>query len=219
MRARYPGVEGFVGRDGLRLGSEAFGDGDPTILLLPSWTIIHSRFWKMQVPYLSRHYRVVTFDGPGNGRSDRTVDPDRYAVDSYVDDAVEILDVCGVERAVVVGLSRGAQYGLRHAALHRPGCAGLVMYRGGLALGLPAAGRERIEETFWQPYPQPPKGWDKYNLAYWHDHYREVSPRVLLRGGLRRAPLHQALRGHGGLGARDRARRSSRRTRGAHCSV
>ena len=75
MRARYPDVEGFVDREGLRIGYEVFGDGDPTILLLPTWTIIHSRFWKMQVPYLSRHYRVVTFDGPGNGRSDRTIDP------------------------------------------------------------------------------------------------------------------------------------------------
>ena len=173
MRARYPDVEGFVDHDGLRIGYEVFGDGEPTILLLPSWTIIHSRFWKMQVPYLSRHYRVVTFDGPGNGRSDRTVDPDRYAVDSYVDDAVEVLDVCGFEQAVVVGLSRGAQYGLRLAALHPTRVRGLVMIGAALPLGLPAAGRERIEETFWQPYPQPPKGWDKYNLAYWHDHYRD----------------------------------------------
>ncbi len=50
---------------------------------------------------------------------------------------------------------------------------GLVMIGPALPLGLPAAGRERTEETFWQPYPQPPKGWDKYNLAYWHDNYRD----------------------------------------------
>ncbi len=173
MRARYPDVEGFVDRDGLRIGYEVFGDGEPTILLLPTWTTIHSRFWKMQVPYLSRHYRVITIDGPGNGRSDRTVDPKRYAVASYVDDVVEVLDVCGVEQAVVVGLSRGAQYGLRLAALHPTRVRGLVMIGPALPLGLPAAGRERTEETFWQPYPQPPKGWDKYNLAYWHDHYRD----------------------------------------------
>ena len=49
MRARYPDVEGFVDRDGFRIGYEVFGDGEPTILLLPTWTIIHSRFWKMQV--------------------------------------------------------------------------------------------------------------------------------------------------------------------------
>ncbi len=42
-----------------------------TLLLLPPWSIVHSRFWKLQVPYLARHFRVITFDGRGNGRSDR----------------------------------------------------------------------------------------------------------------------------------------------------
>ena len=41
------------------------------MLLLPTWSIVHSRHWKMQVPYLARHCRVLTFDGRGNGRSDR----------------------------------------------------------------------------------------------------------------------------------------------------
>ena len=45
--------------------------GEPTVLLLPTWSIVHSRHWKMQIPYLARHCRVVTFDGRGNGRSDR----------------------------------------------------------------------------------------------------------------------------------------------------
>ena len=50
---------------------ERYGDGEPTVLFLPTWSIIHSRTWKTQVPYLSRHCRVVTFDGRGNGESDR----------------------------------------------------------------------------------------------------------------------------------------------------
>ena len=29
------------------------------------WSIVHSRFWKLQIPYLARHFRVVTFDGRG----------------------------------------------------------------------------------------------------------------------------------------------------------
>ena len=48
-----------------------FGEGEETLLLLPPWSIVHSRFWKAQVPYLARHFRVVTFDPRGNGRSDR----------------------------------------------------------------------------------------------------------------------------------------------------
>ena len=74
MRARYPDDEGFVENNGVKIGYEVFGSGTPTLLLLPTWTIIHSRFWKLQVPYLARHFRVITFDGPGNGRSDRPLD-------------------------------------------------------------------------------------------------------------------------------------------------
>ena len=70
-RARYPDDEGFVERDGVRLFYEVYGHGEPTVLLLPTWSIVHSRHWKMQIPYLARHCRVVAFDGRGNGRSDR----------------------------------------------------------------------------------------------------------------------------------------------------
>ena len=66
-RARYPDEEGYVERDGVRVFYEVYGSGEPTVLLLPTWSIIHSRQWKMQIPYLARHCRVVTFDGRGNG--------------------------------------------------------------------------------------------------------------------------------------------------------
>ena len=59
---------GVVDRDGVRLAYAVSGestDHPVTILLLPTWSIIPSRFWKAQVPYLARHYRVVTFDGRG----------------------------------------------------------------------------------------------------------------------------------------------------------
>ena len=72
-RARYPGVTGYVERDRVRVFYEVYGSGEPTILLLPTWSIVHSRLWKAQIPYLARHFRVVTFDGRGNGRSDRPV--------------------------------------------------------------------------------------------------------------------------------------------------
>jgi len=49
-RARYPDHEGFVSRDGVRISYEVYGQGDPTVLLLPTWSIIHSRHWKMQIP-------------------------------------------------------------------------------------------------------------------------------------------------------------------------
>ena len=70
-RARYPDESGYVERDGVKLYWEVYGSGEQTVFLLPTWSIIHSRHWKMQIPYLARHCRVLTFDGRGNGRSDR----------------------------------------------------------------------------------------------------------------------------------------------------
>src|SRR5215216_6797318 len=77
-RARYPDEEGFVERDGGRMFWERHGEGQPTVLLPPTWEIVHSRFWKAQIPYLARHTRVVTFDPRGNGRSDRPDGFDAY---------------------------------------------------------------------------------------------------------------------------------------------
>ena len=175
MRARCPDEAGFVVRDGVSLGYEVFGDGDPAVLLLPTWTIVHSRFWKLQVPYLARRHRVVTYDGPGNGRSDRITDPQRYTPESYAADAVAVLDRCGVDRAVVVGLSLGAAYGLRLATLHPERLRGLVLIGPSLPLAPPTPGREHIAERFHQPYPRHPQGWEKYNAAYWRDHYEDFA--------------------------------------------
>ena len=73
-RARYPDESGYVQRDGVRVYYEAYGTGEPAILFLPTWEIVHSRAWKFQIPYFARHGRVVTFDRRGNGRSDRPAD-------------------------------------------------------------------------------------------------------------------------------------------------
>jgi pimeloyl-ACP methyl ester carboxylesterase len=175
MRAAEPDRAGHVERDGVRLGYEVFGHGDPTILLLPTWTLIHSRFWKMQVPYLARRYQVITYDGPGNGRSDRVTDPARYGAESYAADAMAVLDACDVDRAVVVGLSMGGQYATRLAALHPERVLGVALIGPAMALADPAPERAGIFDKFHQPYPEHPQGWDKYNLAYWHDHYQDFA--------------------------------------------
>lgn len=175
MRARRPDVVGVVEREGVRLGYEVFGEGPVTVLLLPTWTIIHSRFWKFQVPYLARRYRVITYDGPGNGRSDRATDPSRYSSNSYAADALAVLDECGVDRAVLVGLSMGGQYGSRLASSQPDRVVGLVLIGPALPLVPPAPERAAIGVKFMQPYPEAAQAWDKYNLAYWHDHYADFT--------------------------------------------
>src|SRR6202044_1231297 len=78
MRAMYPDAEGFVERGGVKVGYEGFGADGPAILLLTSWAIVHARQWKAQVPYLARHFQVITVEGRGNGRADRPPGPGAY---------------------------------------------------------------------------------------------------------------------------------------------
>src|SRR4051812_25557599 len=118
-RARYPDSTGHVERDGQRTYYEVYGDGDETVFLLPPWSIVHARHWKMQIPYLARHFRVLVMDALGNGRSDRCRDPERYAPSELARDAIAVMDATGTDRAVLAGVSRGAQC-LLHVAQMRP---------------------------------------------------------------------------------------------------
>lgn len=163
-RARYPDESGFVERDGVRVFWERYGDGGPTILLLPTWSIIHSRHWKFQIPFLARSFRVVTLDGRGNGRSDRPPDPAAYADTEVVADAVAVLDAVGADRAVIAGLSMGGGYALRMAADHPDRVLGAVFIGPAVALGSPDPGREH------HPFDEEldtDEGWAKYNAHAW----------------------------------------------------
>ncbi len=169
-RARYPDEEGYVERDGVRVFYEVYGSGEPTILLLPTWSIVHSRHWKMQIPYLARHCRVITFDGRGNGRSDRPEDPAAYAEDEFAADALAVLDATATERAIVVGFSLGAQRGLLLAANHPDRVEGAVF----VGPSYPGGG-EPLPERLVHPWDEEldtEEGWARYNKHSWLRDYR-----------------------------------------------
>ena len=169
-RARYPDSTGFVERDGVRVFYEVYGSGETTIVLLPTWSIIHSRFWKMQIPDLARRYRVVTFDPRGNGRSDRPATADAYAEAEFAADALAVMDATATERAVLVSLSMGAQRGLIVASEHPDRVAGAVFISPALPLTRVVPGRERVREFL--ELLDADEGWAKYNSHYWRRDYR-----------------------------------------------
>lgn len=118
MRACLPITEGRVVVDDVQIAYEQFGAGDRTILLMPTSCIVHSRAWKMQIPYLARHYRVVTFDGPGNGGSSQPKQASAYTAEAHVQYALTVLDVTRTDRATVIAVSGGTHRTLRLAADH-----------------------------------------------------------------------------------------------------
>ncbi len=168
-RARYPDSTGYIERDGVRVYYEVYGSGEPTVLLLPTWSIVHSRHWKMQIPYLARHCRVVTLDGRGNGRSDRPTDPAAYREPEFAADALAVMDATKTARATIVSLSVGAQRALILAAEHPDRVSGAVFICPAVPLASPLAARTRYP---WDEVLATDEGWAKDNLHYWLRDYR-----------------------------------------------
>jgi len=170
-RALYPDEEGYVEREGVKLYYEIYGEGEPTVFLVPTWSIIHSRHWKMQIPYLARHCRVLTFDGRGNGRSDRPPKPDAYREEEFAEDALAVMDATGTERAVLVSLSRGAERSLLLAASHPERVDKLVFIAPALPLP-PVTPRLKAIQEFAERRDEY-VGWGKWNRHYWLEHYED----------------------------------------------
>jgi pimeloyl-ACP methyl ester carboxylesterase/predicted glycosyltransferase len=184
MQARQADAEGFIEHGGVKIHYEVHGQGAPTILLLPTWTIVHKRLWKMQLGYLARHHRVVTYDGPGNGRSDRPVHSAPYDQQAQVAYALAVLDATDTDRAVVVGESQAANWALELAAEHASRVFGTVLIGAAVPLSETGAASATVR-AFDQPAPDvapsrvpfggrdPSSDWMKYNRQYWLEHYED----------------------------------------------
>jgi len=170
MRARYPDSGGLVVRDGVEIRYERYGQGWPAILLLPTWSIVHSRHWKMQVPYLARHFTVVCFDGRGSGGSGRPADASAYSDAAFASDALAVMDATGIDSAVLVSASCGGFWALRLGAEHPDRVLGSVFIAPTAPLVPPLAERrvQRFAEVFDNPV-----GWQLYNAHSWKTQYPE----------------------------------------------
>jgi 3-oxoadipate enol-lactonase len=105
---------------------EDLGTGPPVVLLHEG--VVDSRIWDRVVSLLAAELRVIRYDQRGYGRSPMWTEP--Y---SPVDDLFSVVDAAGVERAVLVGASRGGRIALE-AVLERPDrVSALVLVGSGLS--------------------------------------------------------------------------------------
>ena len=157
-------------RDGVRLYWERYGDGERTVLLLPTWSIVHSRAWKLQIPYLARHFRVLTFDGRGNGRSDRPAGAEAYATSEFAADALAVMDATGTASAALVALSCGALWATIMAATS-PERVERIAYIGP---AVPLAPDHVVRAIYsFDDELDTDAGWAKYNRHYWLRDYED----------------------------------------------
>jgi pimeloyl-ACP methyl ester carboxylesterase/predicted glycosyltransferase len=172
MRAKLPSEEGFVERDGVKLFYEVYGDGPETMVFIPPWTIAHSRIYKAQLPYFSERFRCITYDGRGNGKSDRPTDAGAYTLENNVNDAIAVMDATGVTSAILVGLSFSGIFASILAAYHPERVKAAI-----LVGTLTTVGRRypfMSPKNFFAEREQF-QGWDKWNRGHWLADYPDFA--------------------------------------------
>ena len=127
-----PVRDGYVEREGVKSWYAVWGESGPWIAFAPIFQITHMQMLKATVPYLSHHFRVVTMDGRGNGRSDRPRGQDAYSFEHYYRDFLAVLDAAGADKAALIGISATTMTALRLAAEH-PERVTHVIVNGGYA--------------------------------------------------------------------------------------
>lgn len=161
-----PRQQGVVDRGDAEIHYQVFGEGERTLLLLPTWSIVHSDHWRCQVPYFAERYRVVAFDGRGNGASSRPVSAEAYADSLFAADALAVMDQVEVERAALLSVSAGAAWEVILAATAPERVAAAVFIAASLPLGEPLPARAAALAHFDQPQKRY-DGWLKFNRHYW----------------------------------------------------
>jgi pimeloyl-ACP methyl ester carboxylesterase len=84
-------------------------------------------------------YRVALLDLLGHGRSDKPTHASSYRIDSYADQVIALLDHLGADKAVLGGISLGANVSLFAAAHYPERVQGLVLEMPVLERAVPAA--------------------------------------------------------------------------------
>jgi len=94
--------------NGIRIYYEIYGEGQPLLLLHGNTSSIQS--FSLQIPELSKHYKVIAADTRGQGKSSE--DGKTYTYDLFAQDMNALLNYLALDSVNIIGWSDGGNTGL-----------------------------------------------------------------------------------------------------------
>ena len=122
----------FIDIDGVNVHYKEAGQGDTALLLLHGFAA-STYSWREVMAPLAEEYRVVAFDRPAFGLTERPMPRDfpngvnPYSAEAQTDLTVGLMDALGIERAVLVGNSAGGTIATYTALRHPERVQALVL--------------------------------------------------------------------------------------------
>ena len=110
--------------DGVEIAYEEAGTGVPIVFCHEFAGSMES--WKLQVSYLSRRYRTITYNARGYPPSGVPASWEDYSQDHQVETLYQLLRHLEIDRAYVCGLSMGAHTVLSFGLAHPEMCLGII---------------------------------------------------------------------------------------------
>ncbi len=117
-----------VRANGIEMNVESSGEGK-CLVLIHGYTD-NLNLWYNQVPAFSEHYRVVTYDVRGFGKTE--VRDVTYSMSLFAEDLRALIEALGIESACVLGYSMGGRIALEFALTHPEMTAGLIFANSGM---------------------------------------------------------------------------------------
>ncbi len=99
----------------IQINYEIYGEGPPLIMILGLGQDIAT--WGLQIPELSKHFKLILFDNRDSGESSRCTED--YSTEDMARDTIGLIDYLEVDSVNLLGTSMGGMIA-QHIALTAP---------------------------------------------------------------------------------------------------
>lgn len=117
----------FFKHDGHRLAYCEHGSGERVVVLLHGLLLSKAMHRGLAEQFAQRGYRVLSLDLLGHGESDKPLDMSEHSMQLYATQARALLDHLGIDQAVFLGTSLGANTALELAVIAPERVRGMVI--------------------------------------------------------------------------------------------